>query len=262
MKIFHSEKELANSNVELEISADAIVITVSTKEPTVNVAEDGGVTQTGEFFTRSSTASISIEDLKTSPQAETGACWNVYMHENSRYPVLMNLNAMSQPFRADVHQSYIAYVQKPPVAVICIPLMDSKLDDCLIGVNTLGGEDSTFKCSLPFTELGADTSLDSVRKMVLPKFVMTGAQSIKEGDTDTFTVTAQNADGSTNTSFNDPIYFEATGGILAVSKVKAVNGVAQVRLVGAHLIAGDVVSVKAGTKFYTSLAKMDVQVTA
>jgi hypothetical protein len=262
MQIFRAQKELANSNVELEITGEAIVITVSTKEPRVEVGENGEAVQTDEFITRSSTASISIEDLKTSPQAETGACWNVYMHENSRYPVMMNLNAMSQPFRADVHQAYVAYVQKPPVAVICIPRLDSKLEDCLIGVNTDGDAASTFKCSSTFTDLGTNSDLDSVRKMVRPKIVIAGAESMKAGDTDTFTATAQNSDGSTDTNFNDPIYFEATGGILAVSKVNAIKGVAQVRLVGAHLIAGDVVSVKAGTKFYTSLAKMDVQVTA
>lgn len=268
MQVFHAIKPFGVNAVELLFGNESITVSVSKLNPDTKVDDEGNSTQIPFVFDdptlnyEKATATINIADLKTSPQAESGACWNVYFDEYSSMPIVINTNALSQPFRGDVHHVYTAYFKKPPTLVICLPRLDANLADCLIGVNTASDAGTSFKCSVPFTDFGTTADLDSVRQMVRPKFVMTGSASMQQGGTDIFTVTVQNADGSTNTSFNDPIYFEATGGALAVSRVQAINGVAQARLVGANLLAGDAITVKAGTKFYTSLAKMSVQVTA
>lgn len=259
MKIFHAQKPKAQPNVGLSFDGGFIVLSV--KE---HIGESINP-ETGEKidgFDNTITTRISFSELQQSPQAESGACWNVYFDANTPSPVMINSNAMSKTFRGDVHQTYVAYAQKPPTLVICIPRLDSTVEDCLFGVNTVDVASVSFECELPYETFGTENDLDAVRKMVRPSMTISGQGTIKEGDTDTFTVSVVKGDGTIDESFNDPIYFETTGGLLAVSKVLAVNGIAQVRLVGSHLVAGDVVTVKAGTKFYTSLAKMDVQVIA
>jgi len=268
MKIFHVKIHKANTAVELSFYEESISVSVMVHYPTSKENDDGISLEVPFSFNnpdltyKKSTAVIKIADLQSSPQAESGACWNVYMDENSLYPIIINSNAMSQPFRGDVHQVYSAYLQKPPTIVICVPRIDSKLDDCLIGVNTSTDADVGFKCSTTFTDLGDSYDLDYVRKMVRPLLSIVGNLSITQGTSEIFNVTVNNQDGSIDEQFNDPIYFEATGGHLAVSKVQVVNGVAKVRLIGDHLIEGDAISIKAGTKFYTSLAKIHVRVTA
>lgn len=268
MKVFRAKKFAANQHVKLTINTDSITISVQALRTQYAEGDDGVMVEQrfafdNESLNYISTFEIKLSDLQSGPQADSGACFNVYASEFSPFPVIVNSSAMSQPFRGDVHQSHVLYVQKPPVAVICIPRLDSTFDECLIGINTLFGDaETTFECSVPFTEIEDSSSLDALRKMVRPSMSIGGSTSIQAGGTDTFTVSVVKQDGSVDSLFNDHVYFETTGGILAVSKVKAVNGVAQARLVGQHLIAGDVVTVKAGTKFFTSLAKMDVQVTA
>jgi hypothetical protein len=259
MKIYHAIKPYALHKVELDFEGSVIILSVHDTIQNLVDSETGHITESAEVV---NTARIEFSDLVNSPQAETGACWNVYFDGNSKFPVMINSNAMASTFRGDVHQTYVAYAQKPPTLVICIPRLDSTIDECLFGVNTVDEASESFICKLPYETFGRSSDLDMVRKMVRPKFAMTGLPTVSQGGTDTFVVTVQKVDGSVDTDFNDPIYFETTGGTLAVSKVKAVNGVAQVRLVGTNLLAGDVIAVKAGTKFYTSLAKMDVQVTA
>lgn len=285
MKIFHAIKESGVDGVSVNITGNSIELTSHHFDGKVKgepagvfeiLKEDGSkeliekpaieevafnTSMIGAHEIYSKTQSVDFSELMSRPDAESGACWNVYFAKNSKKLVVINSNALSQPIRGNVHEAFKASVQEVPVMVIAVPRLDATISEAYIGVNTCGDANATVTSSETVLPVPDGFDLDYVRNLARPKFSIIGQSTIAEGQTDEFTISALNFEGSIDQKFNDHFYAETTGGILAVSKVKAVNGVAKLRLVGAHLIAGDTITIKVGTKFYTSLAKIDVTVT-
>lgn len=208
------------------------------------------------------TATIDFGALSNSPQAESGASWNVYFDLDQNKPIIINANALSNPIRGDASEAYRAFVQQIPVMVIAVPYAHATIDQAYIGVNTTASAADSLQTNQTVIEIPTGQDLSAIRAMALPKMTITGTTSFTAGRTEQYTLTVVNNDGAVDTNFNDYFYVETTGGHLAVSKIKAVNGVATARLVGTDLLQGDEVTLKVGTKFFTSIAKLNITVTA
>lgn len=235
--------------------------------------EDGTTTRTPVPFSIETTPAedivVSVFDLneaKNLSQLDSGCSWNFYLSTgiNMVKAWYVNAHAVTSPVRGNATDAFHLGKKEIPFAVIAMPRRDAMLADCFIGLN-IGGitecrilKDGALVATVPLED-GKD--LSEVRNLGMPSVTLAAPQVSAEGVVEVVATVALE-DGSVDTLFNDPLYFETTGGYLSMTKSSAVAGVAKTKLRASDLVSGDKISVKVGTKFYTSLAKIDITVAA
>lgn len=277
MKIFTCNKttKITHGAIKVEVIGETIKFTQygDRKDVKEVTQEDGSVTFEPAPFDINTVPpediTVSVFDLsvaKQSSQSDSGCSWNIYASKNFNEIKFwyVNAHAVTAPTRGNAIDAFHLGKQDVPFAVLAMPRKDAVMTDCYLGINNGDVETHIFieGVEAQTSPLADGSDLSVVRAFATPNMSIAVSPTCGPDALVNVELTVSTPDGVTDSKFNDPVYFETTGGHLAMNRVNAVAGVAKTRLRAADLLAGDVVTVKAGTKFFTSLAKADVQVVA
>ncbi len=208
------------------------------------------------------TQTITLEELKSLPEWEDYALWNVIVKDFRNLELSQPINRNSFTMSSKINRAGFINIFSSIMLELIVPHKQvAGFDEVGIAVTT--GKGFPLICNVPCEDKDPSLAEDSgmgqeLRRRMLPALSIAGPDSIPPDGTAEYSLTATMGGEPLREAVN--VYLESTGGYLPMRRLEKVTGTVFFTLRADALLPGQRVTLKAGFKYWSALARKEISI--